>query len=271
MKRSALAILLLMWRLALWCQSPDFLPTPVHIAGISAPVTDRWSAFGNPASLVQQTRWQFAVQYENRYLLKQLNSQTAQAAFCNKYLNVGICYTHFGYKQYGEMVAGVCFAHDFGGKFTLGLQADYYAAYMGDEERYRGTVLPQIGFTVAAGGKVTLGFHTFNPFMQHIKTRAGAKKQLPSIYAVGIDYRFYDGFSWLTEVQKDLRGDWRVATGVEWQAVDMLRVKLGMHASRYFVGCIAVGMKFNGFRFDINSEIHPILGVCLMGNLSYEF
>lgn len=168
------------------------------------------------------------------------------------------------------MVAGINFAHNFGGKFTLGLQANYYAAYMGAEDGYRGTVLPQVGMTVEAGSKVTIGFHTFNPFMQHVKTRAGAKKQLPAIYAIGVDYRFYKGFSWLTEVSKDLRGEWRVATGFEWQAVEMLRVKLGMQASRYFIGCIGVGMKFSGFRFDINSEIHPILGVCLMGNVSYE-
>lgn len=261
----------MLWRLPAIAQSPDFLPSAVSIAGVSSPVTSRWSAFGNPASMIQTTPWQFAVQYENRYMLRQFNNVTAQAAYCNKYVNVGLCVTRFGYKHYGEIVVGLAFAHNFADKFSLGLQANYYAAYMGAEEGYRGTVLPQIGFTVAAGKHVTIGFQTFNPFMQHVKARSGAKKQLPSIYTLGVDYRFYRGFSWLTELQKNLRGDWRVATGVEWQAIEMLRVKLGMHADRYFVGCLGVGMTFKGFGFDINAELHPILGVCLQGNIHYAF
>ncbi len=270
MRRYVLAILLIVSKVA-YCQSPDFLPSGVHIAGISSAVTDSWSAFGNPASLVQRTRWQFAIQYENRYMLKQFSSETAQLAFCNKYVNVGVCVTHFGYKHYGEVVAGIVFAHDFGGRFSMGLQANYYGAYMGKEDGYCGTVVPQLGFTVALGRKVTLGFETFNPFMQHIRVKGGAKKQLPSIYKLGVDYRFYEHFSWLTELSKDLRGEWRVATGIEWQAVDMLRVKAGLYAGRYFVACMGVGMNFKGFGFDINADVHPILGVCLQGNVHYAF
>lgn len=257
--------------LAIQClnaQVPDILPAGTSIANTQTARTDIWCAFGNPAGMIQSDRFQFAFQYENKYLLAELSTATAQAAYCNPYLNVGICYSYFGYSKYNEMLAGISLAHDFGGKFSLGIQGNYYAAYCGDDIGYRGTFLPQIGMTAHLGKNFTLGFHTFNPFQQKLKGEL-AEKRLPSLFCLGSDYRFAKDFRWLVQIDREVSSSFRFATGFEWQAIEQLCIKLGGYGYQYFVGCLGFELKFGDFRFDINCELHPLLGLNMLGKVGY--
>lgn len=251
-------------------QTAYVVPSSNTIADIQTPRTDTWTAFHNPASLVQEDTWQVAAQYENRYMLAALNTALIQGAYCNRYVNVGVSYAFFGYAKYQEMMAGVTLAHSFG-RFSLGLQGNYVAIYCGDELKYRGTFIPQIGATVDITPKLTLGLHAFNPFWQQIHIEEDADRSLSIVYSVGTDYRFIEHLRWDVQVDYDVRSTYRIATALEWQAIDLLVIKAGVYYRQQFVGCMGIGITWDRLRLDAHFELNPTLGVTCQGRVSYSW
>ena len=247
-------------------QVSNVMPTSAHIANMQTARTDDWSSFHNPASLVQAHGWQMAAQYENRYFLPSLNTAMLQAAYCNEYVNVGVGYSFFGYSKYQEMIAGITLARQFG-IFSLGLQANYLTLYCGDDLGYRGTFIPQVGATVDISPSLTVGLHCFNPFMQGLCVNDDMTRKLPAIYSVGMDYCWQEMVHWSVQADYDVHASWRVATGVEWQAVERLVVKVGVYYQQQFVGCMGVAVTWDRLRLDANFELHPLLGVICQGRI----
>ena len=250
-------------------QVSNVMPTSAHIANIQTARTDDWSSFHNPASLVQEHGWQLAAQYENRYFLSSLNTAMLQVAYCNKYVNVGIGYSFFGYSKYQEMIAGVTLARKFG-IFSLGLQANYLTLYCGDDLGYRGTFIPQVGATIDISPSLTIGVHCFNPFVQGLRVDEDMKRKVPAIYSVGMDYCWQEVLHWSVQADYDVQTSWRIATGVEWQAIERLVVKVGAYYQQQFVGCMGVAVTWDRLRLDANFELHPLLGVICQGRIGYK-
>lgn len=247
------------------------LPSSSTIADIQTPRTDTWTAFHNPASLVQESHTiQVAAQYENRYMLAALNTASLQAAYCNPYLNVGVSFSFFGYSKYQEMMAGITLARSFG-RFSLGLQGNYITVYCGDELKYRGTFIPQTGATVDITSRLTMGLHIFNPFWQKIHIEEGSNRVLPIIYSVGTDYRFTDNLRWAVQADYDVRSTYRIATALEWQAIDLLLIKAGVYYRQQLVGCMGIAITWDKLRFDAHFELNPTLGVTCQGRVSYTW
>ncbi len=245
------------------------LPSSFAIADASTARTDRWYAFQNPASLVQTAKWQVAAQYENRYLTAELSTALVQAAYCNSYVNVGMGVSFFGFAEYHELMATVTLARRFG-LFSLGLVADVISVYTGPTLGYCTTAVPQIGFTIDATPNLTIGIQTFNPFIQKLKTGSN-KRALPAVYAVATDWRFYKGLRWDFQAEYDASSTFRIATGLEWQAIEQLCLKAGVYYKQYLVPCLGIGVNLSGFCFDVNAALHPVLGVTLAGRIAYSW
>ena len=249
-------------------QVSNVMPSSAHVANMQTARTDSWSCFQNPASLVQPSGWQLAAQYENRYFLSSLNTAMLQVGYTNEHVNVGVGYSFFGYSKYQEMMAGVAFARSFG-KFSIGLQANYLTLYCGDELGYKGTFIPQIGMTVNVVPELTIGLHGFNPFVQVLTIDDQVERKLPAIYSVGMDYCWQKVLHWSVQADYDVQASWRIATGVEWQAIERLVVKVGAYYQQQFVGCMGVAVTWDRLRLDTNFEFHPLLGVICKGRIGY--
>ncbi len=253
---------------ALLGQVTDIIPSSVSIANTSVARTDVWSPFGNPATLVQSGTFQASMQYENKTLLPELSNKVVQGAYMNKWVNVGVAFSHFGYSKYNEMLVGLVLTRNFADRFSIGIQGNFYTSYFSPIIKYQSTFIPQVGMTARVSPKLTLGFQTFNPFQQNLKTDY-IQKRLPSLFSIGTNYCFTDQISWHTQVDKEVSSQFRIATGFEWCMVDEFSVKIGGYGSQYFIGCFGAGIHFPGFQFNVNCEIHPVLGVNLLGNLTY--
>ncbi len=268
MRRILCFILFISFVFSANAQMAEILPSSVSIAHTSVARTDLWSGFSNPATLIQPCRLQAALQFENKALIPELSTKLLQVAYMNKWVNVGLAFSHFGYSKYNEMLIGVVFARNFGNRFSLGIQGNFYTSYFSDETKYQSTFLPQVGLTFRATDRLVLGFQSFNPFQQKLKTDY-VEKPIPSLFSLGTSYDIIPTLSWYVQIDKEVSSSFRVATGVEWQMVDLVRVKIGGYGSEYFVGCFGAGFDFYGFRLGINCEIHPILGVNTLVNIHY--
>lgn len=262
-------LLCILWGVCTYgaAQISDVIPGSSAIAHTSVARNDTWSAFHNPAALVQQERFQLAFQYENKYLIANLSTYLLQAAYSNRYVNVGISYSFFGYSVYSEMMTAVTLARSFG-RFSLGLQGNIISIYGGQSIGYRTTAVPQLGVNISLTDNLSLGFQTFNPFLQSVKLTE-TKRPIPAVYSVGTDYRFYKGMRWDVQIDYNTHAGLQIATGYEWQAIHELCVKIGVYYQKYVVGCLGVGLNFADFKADLNAEWHPVLGVNLLCKVAY--
>lgn len=273
MRKSYLLLLVFIIHGALACgQIAPVVPSSTSIANTSVAVQNEWNAFQNVSALAHIEKAEASAQYENRFMLKELSTRSIQAGFHTNFVNIGLAYSYHGYSVYNEMLAGVGFARNFGDMFSMGVQFNYYTAYFSaaEESRYRGTLLTQFGVSSKIFPKLTVGFHTFNPFQTNIQTE-NTIKRLPSIFSIGTNYEFTDNLVWLTQIDKEVSSNFRFATGFEYTMIEQLTVKLGAYGQDYLVPALGFGLHFGDFNFDLNCELHPQLGLNTLANLKYRF
>lgn len=270
--RTAVLSLLLSLSYALFGQIAPVVPTSTSAGNASVAVLSEWNSFQNLPALAHIENIEVSAQYENRFMLNELSTKSVQAGFNANFVNVGIAFSHQGYSIYNEMLAGVGIARNFDDKFSMGVQFDYYTAYFHaeDESRYRGALLAQFGVASEILEGFIIGFHTFNPFQTNIKTDY-VTKRLPSVFSIGTGYHFAPNLVWLTQVDKEVSSNYRLATGFEYNMVKELTVKLGAYHSDYLVPSFGFGVHLGGFHFHLTGEMHPLLGFNSMGHLKYRF
>ena len=272
MKRLCLFLLLAARISGSMAQIAPVVPSSVSIANTPVAVLTEWSAFQNTAALAGVEHIEVAAQYENRFMMKELSTRSVQAGFNANFVNVGLSYSYQGYSLYNEMIAGLGIARNFSDKFSMGVQFNYYTAYFSgnDQNRYRGALLAQFGVASTIFPKLTVGFHTFNPFQTNIKTEF-SEKRIPSVFSIGTNYAFADNLTWLTQIDKEVSSNFRFASGFEYTMIRELTLKLGAFGTDYLIPCLGFGLHLGKFHFNLNGELHPLLGLNTAANLKYRF
>lgn len=267
-----LSIVFVTISLSMFCfsQISNILPTSSSIAQTSVSDTRNWSAFNNPAMLGYVEKREISLQYENRYLLPELSTKSVKLGLPTNLMNAGLSFSHFGYSLYHEMIVGVGFARNFSDKFAMGVQFNYYTAFFSASNSYRGSLLPQVGLSVKFSPVFNIGFNTFNPFQTNIQTEFVTKK-IPSVFSLGSEYFFSPELVWRTQIDKEVSSNYRFATGFEYKMLQFVNIKLGAYASDYLVPCIGFGFGSGQLRFDLNCELHPLLGLNTMAFVKYRF
>jgi hypothetical protein len=251
-------------------QITNIIPSSGSIAQTSVSDRQNRSAFNNPAILGYLEQSELGFNFENRYLLSELSTKSVQFGYSTNAVNAGLSLSYFGYSLYHEMLAGLGFARNFSDKFAMGVQFNYYTAFFAASNSYRSAFLPQLGLSVRLTPSFSLGFHSFNPFQTNINTDFVVKR-IPSIFSLGTEYFFAPELVWRTQVDKEVSSNYRFATGFEYQMLELLSVKLGVYGSDYLVPCLGFGLNSGRFLFDLNCELHPLLGLNTLAAVKYRF
>ncbi len=270
MKRYCVIFIICLLSKQSFSQISYIIPSSNSISQTSVSDSHHWAAFNNPAMLGNLIYPELGIHYENRYLISELSTKSIQFALPSNLVNTGISFSHFGYSLYHEMMIGMGFARNFGAKFAMGVQFNYYTAYFVASNSYRGTLFPQVGLSVKLSPEFSLGFNTFNPFQSDIKTEFNSKR-LPSLFSLGTEYFFSTDLVWRTQIDKEVSTNYRFATGFEYQMLQQFELKLGAYVSNYLVPCMGVGFKTAAFQLNLNTELHPLLGLISQASVSYIF
>jgi hypothetical protein len=250
-------------------QVQEILPSGVAPAGADVVFTERWLAFGNPATLGREDGVVASVGYENRYFAEELSDEYVSVAVPTKFFNVGVAFNFFGYADYHEMLAALTVARRFG-IVAFGVEFDYFNMFLPDEVGYRHAFMAQVGLQVDVTERCVVGFRMFNPSFSQVGYNDVARR-LPVMMHLGCNYRFVDDLDFLVEMGYVLnRGvDWCV--GMEYRIMPELLVRAGARGADFVVPSLGVGLCFAGFRFDLMAEADFRVGMSLLSNLSYKF
>lgn len=251
-------------------QISNVIPSSTSIANTSVANTRDWIAFDNPATMGYLEFPEFGMQFESRYFISELSTKSIQLALPTQLVNTGLSFSHFGYSQYHEILLGVGFARNFEDKFAMGVQFNYYTAFIAASNSYRGAFLPQLGLSVKLSPNFNLGFQSFNPFQQNVQTELSVKR-LPSIFSLGTEYFLSPELIWRTQFDKELSSNYRLASGFDYQMLEQVSIKLGAYGSDYLIPCLGVGFRMGNFRVLLNCELHPLLGLNTIAGINYRF
>ena len=162
------------------------------------------------------------------------------------------------------------FARDFSSRFSFGVEFNYFSTYFAESNRYSGIFFPQIGLQTRLSPSIHLGFSVFNPFQSHIVYEQNIKR-LPSIFSLGGSYFFSDALVGRIQVDKEISSNYRFAAGIEYTMLERLQFKAGVEDAGFLVPSLGFGVITGRLRLDLNTGLHPILGLVSSAAVRYRF
>ena len=269
MKRSSILLMGCLLFPFINAQIPALVPSPTAIAATSVADLKNWSVFHNPAPLSKMELPQFYAQVENRYLITELSTKSFSLAYPTNHFVSGLCFTHFGFSLYHEMMLGLAFARNFSDKFSVGVQFNYLTAYFLSSNSYHGAFFPQVGLNFPLSENFQLGFHIFNPFQTHLKSDITTKR-LPAIFSLGYAYSFSSNFIWRFQADKEISSNYRIATGFDYYLTEEIRIQTGIYGCDYLIPCLGFGYQLRRCTIDLITELHPLLGLTTMAGIKFK-
>lgn len=237
------------------------------MAHSSVTLSDVWSTHHNQAGLAWFKTPQAGVFFQNRFMLKNLNYMGFAYAHPTKSGAFGISYTSFGSKLYGESKAGLSYAIKFNDKISGGVQMNYHNTRILNYGSTSAFTI-ELGMQAKLTKKLMIGAHLFNP--TRTKMANYNDERIPTIFRMGLNYKFSDKVFMTTEVEKDI--DYRAVfrAGIEYMASDKVYFRGGV-GTNPTLAAFGLGVKLENFQFDIASTYHQVLGFTPEISLNYNF
>lgn len=230
---------------------------------------DLWALYNNPAGLAFIKTAEAGISYEKRFALKELSTNGLALAFhTGKTDVIGVNATYFGFKNYYEQQAGICYAKQFGRKVSAAVKINYQSFNFGSEYGSRNLITYELGMQAMIARNLWLGSHLYNPLQPKITDEP--KEYLPSVFSFGAGYLFSEKFNMQLAAEKNSSYDSRFRAGFEYHPVNQFWLRSGI-ASRPFVSSFGFGLALENFQFDFAVGFHPQLGATPNLSLAYRF
>ena len=238
------------------------------IGNASVTLSDCWSAFNNQAGLGFVKGIEVGTFYENRFLLKQLSAEAFAFALPVKGGAFGLSYSSFGYSAYSENKYALAFGKSFGENISAGIQLDYLTTKIAENYGSKGVLAAEAGVLFKATQKLSIGIHAYN--LSRAKLADYDNERVPTVLRLGLQYKFSDKVYIAVETEKDMDKKAILKVGAEYMVAKVLYVRAGL-ASNPSLSCFGFGIHLKGFKLDITSTYHSVLGFSPQIGLGYSF
>ena len=226
---------------------------------------DIYSAFSNQAGLAYLPAFSAAIAAEQRFLVSDIQSFSAAAALPTSSGTFGLTLNYYGFEDFNEQRVGLAYARKLFDKLSIGAQF-----------LYLGTRIPEYGnkasFTFEAGllmeiiKGLSLGVHVYSP----ARISLLEDENLPTRLGLGLVYQPSSKVLINVEVEKDIDYKIRLKSGVEYQIVDPLYLRVGVATEPTLVSFgLGVQLK-NSVYIDFASSYHQVLGFTPAVGISYR-
>ena len=237
------------------------------MANSTVAIADVWSYHHNPAGLAFVKNTSAGLSYENRFLLKELQTQAAVFA---QPLKVGVISAGaqiYGFRAYRTTRVGLGYSMLLGEKISAGVQLNYQGIRI-DKYGSKGTVSAEAGVLAKINSKISLGFSVMNIGMARLS--AFEDDRFSTYMRLGLNYSISKKVSLLAEIDKSIESKLRAKAGMEYELLDRFFLRLGA-ASNPTEITFGFGYEFkNRLKIDLGSAWHQHLGWSPNFGLTYE-
>jgi hypothetical protein len=227
------------------------------MANASACNIDAWGYHNNPGALGQVESITAGVSYENRFLLKELQSQGFAVVIPLKVGVISVGGHLYGYNQFRSFKGGLGYSMKLADKFYAGVQLNYQGIRLSQNYGSTNSMTAEAGIYGEITDNWSFGVSVFN--LGRAKLSEFQDDRYSTVMRIGSVYKFSDKFLLSGEFEKDLEHDLRFKSGLEYQVIDNFFVRGGFATAPVEV-TFGFGYKFKQVQLDLGSAYHQILG-----------
>lgn len=223
----------------------------------SVGLIDLFAFHHNPGALGFMKTGGAAVTYENRYLLRELQSQGFVVAQPIKSGVVSLGGQFYGYEQFRTTRIGGGYSMQLSDNFSAGVQLNYMNLRLDPFYGVRHALTAEFGMLLKVNDKLNLGFSILN--LGRTQLSEFQDDRFSTIMRLGASYKISEHLLLVTEISKDITYATRLRGGIEYSPNDQFYLRVGAQGAPVeFSG--GIGMKWDRLMLDLGTNYHQILG-----------
>lgn len=242
-----------------FCQGWLPMGSRSHALGnASAAIDDIWAYHHNPANLVSVKKLGFGLSYENRFLLKELQSQGFVVALPLKAGVISFGLQSFGFKNFRTNRLGLGYSMKLAEFLSCGVQLNYHQVRLTDAYGRKDALTAELGLKANITDNWKVAFSVFN--LTRTKISEFGEDRLTTLMRFGTQYTFSEKVMFVAELEKNIEFPVRFKTGLEYSPIKKLFLRGGFATQPIEISA-GLGYRFKEqFQLDIGSAYHQILG-----------
>lgn len=238
------------------------------LANASVCLTDVWAFHHNPGALAYIDKTSVGLSYENRFTLKELQTQGFVVAHPLKKGVLSVGGQFYGYQLYRSTRIGLGYSMLLTEKLAAGVQINYQGLRISDYGS-QGTLSGEIGLLAKINDEINIGFSIFNA--NRAKLSSFQDDRYSTYLRLGLSYKLSSKVMLLAEAEKEVQSQIRPKGAIEYEVVKNFKLRLGAAGNPTEL-TFGIGYAFaKGFQLDAGSAWHQILGWSPHVGLTYGF
>jgi len=227
------------------------------LANTSATLVDAWAFHHNPGALGELKEMSIAVSYENRFLLRQLQSQGIVYAQPLKVGVISVGAQLYGFNEYRTQRIGAGYSLKLSEFLFAGVQLNYQGVRLNQNYGTNHSISAEAGIQAVVGAKWRIGVSVFN--IGRAKLSVFEDDRYSTMMRLGVGYKVSDKVLVLAEAFKNLDYKTSFRVGVEYEAFNNFYLRCGA-SSQPIEFAFGFGYKWKVVQLDIGSVYHQRLG-----------
>lgn len=249
--------------------SQGWMPTGARsnaLGDASVTLVDAWAFHHNPGALGELKSMSIGISYQNRFLLKQLQSQGIVYAQPLKVGVLSVGAQFYGYDQYRTQRIGAGYSMKLADFLFAGVQLNYQGLQFNSNYGSNHSISAEAGLQALVTEKWRIGVSVFN--IGRAKLSDFEDDRYTTMMRLGTSYTISDKVIVLAEAYKDLDFKVNFKGGVEYQAFDNFFIRAGA-ASAPVEFTFGFGYKWKVIQLDLGSAYSQQLGWSPSFSFSY--
>lgn len=237
------------------------------MANATVSISDPWSFHHNPGALADVDKMSIGISYENRFLLKALQSQGFVYVQPLKKGVFSVGAQLYGFDLYRTYRAGAGYSLKLSEKFSAGVQMNYQGIRLTESYGSKNTVTAELGLLAKITDSWNMGVSVFN--LGRAKLADFEDDRFTTLMRLGTSYTFSKKVIVAAEVEKNIDFPMRFKAGLDYQVIDNFFFRAGF-ATQPVEVTFGFGYKFKVVQLDIGSAYHQQLGWSPHFSLTYQ-
>lgn len=236
------------------------------LGNASVTLDDAWAFHHNPGALGELRQVAVGVSYENRFLLKELQTQSFVYAQPLKYGIISVGGQFYGFSQYHTQRIGAGYSLKLSKFLFAGVQLNYLGMQLNSNYGNRHGVGASAGLQALIRENWRFGFSVNN--ITRARLNDYQDERFESLFRLGMSYHLSNKVLFLLEGSKTISDKVRGKFGVEYEAIENFRIRTGIKTAPIEFS-FGFGYLWKIISIDAAVSYHQLLGWSPSFSLTY--
>ena len=237
------------------------------LVNASLTLNDVWAYHHNPGALGEIKQTTAGISYENRFLIKDLQSQAFAVAQPLKVGVISVGGQFFGNRTYRSQRVGVGYSMKLSEKFFAGVQLNYQGLQLGENYGNKNTLTGEAGIVAYLTSNWKMAAAVTN--VSRTRLADYQEERFATTIRLGTSYNLSNKVLFLAEVEKSVDYKARGRFAIEYSPLEQLFVRCGVGLQPTEFG-LGFGYRWSFLQLDFGTNYHPILGWSPHIGLTYK-